>query len=187
MNLDSNRYSFLARTDRVVLSAIVIALFVGCSNMATPKPTPADTTALDIATLNQALASEHEAIATYQMGADSKLLSTRVLRLMLQFQDHHKQHADLLASTVAQLGGQPETPMASYDFPLDMIKKQEDVLRHIADLEQGAASAYLEIVPLLNNRNLAKTAASILGDETMHWSVLRIAIQEDPVPVAFIQ
>ncbi len=30
------------------------------------------------------------------------------------------------------------------------------------------------------------TAASILGDETMHWSVLLNALVEDPVPAAFI-
>ena len=33
---------------------------------------------------------------------------------------------------------------------------------------------------------LAKAAASILGDEAMHWAVLRQALGEDPVPVAFV-
>ncbi len=187
MNLNSTRYSFLARTGKVILSAIVIALLVACTNIAPRQPTPADTSALDIATLNHALAVEHEALATYQMGIESKTLNSRVLKLMLQFQNHHKQHADLLATAVARLGGQPEIAKASYDFPVDMIKKQADVLHYIVDLEQRVASAYLGIVPLFKDRNLAKTAASILGNETMHWSILRIATQQDPIPSAFIQ
>jgi hypothetical protein len=36
------------------------------------------------------------------------------------------------------------------------------------------------------DKDLAKAAASILGDETMHWAVLRNALGENPVPGAFI-
>jgi hypothetical protein len=41
-------------------------------------------------------------------------------------------------------------------------------------------------VPLFGNRDLAKAAASILGDEAMHWAVLRQALGEVPVPSAFM-
>jgi hypothetical protein len=47
-------------------------------------------------------------------------------------------------------------------------------------------SAYLGAVPLFGNRDLAKAAASILGDEAMHWAVLRQALGEAPVPSAFM-
>ncbi|MGH6625639.1 MAG: sigma-70 family RNA polymerase sigma factor [Burkholderiaceae bacterium] len=40
--------------------------------------------------------------------------------------------------------------------------------------------------PLFGNRELAKAAASILGDEAMHWAVLRQALGETPVPSAFV-
>jgi rubrerythrin len=60
------------------------------------------------------------------------------------------------------------------------------VLRFAAGLEKGAASAYLGAVPALDNKDLAKAAASILGDEAMHWAVLRNALGENPVPSAFI-
>lgn len=47
-------------------------------------------------------------------------------------------------------------------------------------------SAYLGAVPLFDNRDLSRAAASILGDEAMHWAVLRSVLGEDPVPAAFV-
>jgi hypothetical protein len=47
-------------------------------------------------------------------------------------------------------------------------------------------SAYLGAVPVFGNRDLAKAAASILGDEAMHWAILRNALGDDPVPAAFV-
>ena len=109
-----------------------------------------------------------------------------MLDLALGFQGHHKEHADLLAKTIAKLGGKPVAAKAKYDFPVDQLKSQADVLKFAAKLEQGAVSAYLGAVPLFGNRDLAKAAASILGDEAMHWAVLRQALGEAPVPSAFM-
>jgi hypothetical protein len=111
-----------------------------------------------------------------------------VLDVAVQFQGDHKKHAEVLASTVTKLGGKPVTakPAASYGFPTAQLKTQADVLRFAAGLEKGAASAYLGAVPVFNNRDLAKAAASILGDETMHWAVLLNALGENPVPGPFI-
>ena len=136
--------------------------------------------------LNTALAAELEAIAAYQAGAESQLLRKPTLDLALVFQGHHKEHAELLARTVGQLGGKPVVARAQYDFPLGQLKSEADVLRFAARLEQGAVSAYLGAVPLFGNRELAKAAASILGDEAMHWAVLRQALGEAPVPSAFM-
>jgi hypothetical protein len=41
-------------------------------------------------------------------------------------------------------------------------------------------------VPAFENRELAKAAASILGDEAMHWAILRQALGDNPVPAAFV-
>jgi len=109
-----------------------------------------------------------------------------VLDLAVTFQGHHKAHADLLAKTVAKLGGKAVSAKSSYGFPLEALKSQADVLRFAAKLEQGAVSAYLGAVPLFGNRDLSKAAASILGDEAMHWAVLRQALGEAPVPSAFM-
>jgi rubrerythrin len=60
------------------------------------------------------------------------------------------------------------------------------VLQFAAGLEKGAVSAYLGAVPLFMDRQLSRAAASILGDEAMHWAILRNALGEDPVPIAFV-
>ena len=60
------------------------------------------------------------------------------------------------------------------------------MLRFAAGLEKGAVSAYLGAVPVFDNRDLSRAAASILGDEAMHWAVLRQAVGEAPVPSAFV-
>ena len=142
----------------------------------------------DIAILNVALGLEYQAIAAYQVGAESGLLQKPVLATAVKFQGHHKAHAQVLAGTVSKLGGTPimEKTVAEYNFPVSQLKTQADVLRFAAGLEKGAASAYLGVMPSFYTRDLAKAAASILGDETMHWAVLLSVLGEDPVPVAFI-
>jgi hypothetical protein len=120
------------------------------------------------------------------VGAESGLLQKPVLVLAVQFQGHHKAHADLLAKTVQQLGGKAVLARRKYEFPVEQLKNQSDVLRFAANLEQGAVSAYLGAVPLFGNRDLSKAAASILGDEAMHWAILRNALGENPVPDAFV-
>ena len=167
----------------LVLSGAAVALLAGREALAAKS---GDGKAQDSQILNTALGAELEAIAAYQLGAQSKLLQAPVLDLALSFQGHHKAHAELLARTVEKLGGKPVIPKAAYNFPVDQLKSQDDVLRFAAKLEQGAVSAYLGAVPLFGHRELSKAAASILGDEAMHWAVLRQAIGEMPVPAAFV-
>ncbi len=181
-----SRRSFIGNTGKLTLSATAVALLAGESRLLNAGRAEAATSD-DIAILNSALGAEQEAIAAYQVGAESGLLSGDALNLAVQFQGHHKEHADLLATTVGQLGGNAVEPMAKYEFPVDQLKNQNDVLRFAAGLEKGAVSAYLGAVPLFENRDLAKAAASILGDEAMHWAVLRYALGENPVPGAFVE
>jgi rubrerythrin len=175
------RRLFLGRTG-LTLSGAAVALLAGNDALAAK----AGAGAQDVQILNTALGAELEAIAAYQLGADSKLLQAGVLDLALSFQGHHKEHADLLAKTVTKLGGKPAQAKANYNFPVGQLKSQVDVLKFAAGLEQGAVSAYLGAVPLFGNRDLAKAAASILGDEAMHWAILRQALGEPPVPTAFM-
>lgn len=167
----------------LLLSGTAVALLAGREALAAASGSG---TGNDVQILNTALGAELEAIAAYQLGAESKLLQKPALDLALTFQGHHKEHADLLAKTVAKLGGKAAVAKAKYDFPVEQLKSQSDVLRFAAKLEQGAVSAYLGAVPLFGNRDLAKAAASILGDEAMHWAVLRQALGEAPVPSAFM-
>jgi len=176
------RRAFLGHTG-LVLSGTAVALIAGRSALASKTD---DAKPDDIGILNSALGSEYEAIAAYQVGAESGLMQKPVLALAVQFQGHHKAHADVLAGTIRELGGRPVAPRAHYVFPTDTLKNQADVLQFAASLEQGAVSAYIGAVPLFDRRELSRAAASILGDEAMHLAVLRQALGEDPVPAAFV-
>lgn len=176
------RRSFLGKSG-LLLSGAAVALLAGRDALAAKGGA---STAEDVRILNSALGAELEAIAAYQLGADSGLLQKPVLDLAVSFQGHHKEHADVLASTIGKLGGKAVTAKDKYNFPTEKLKSQADVLRFAAMLEKGAVSAYLGAVPLFGNRDLAKAAASILGDEAMHWAVLRNALNEAPVPSAFM-
>ena len=175
------RRLFLSRSG-LVLSGAAVALLAGRDALAAKSGDKSSDTNI----LNTALAAELEAIAAYQVGAESGLLQKPVLDLAVTFQGHHKEHADVLAKTIQKLGGKAVAAKSKYTFPVEKLKSQADVLRFAAGLEQGAVSAYLGAVPLFANRDLSKAAASILGDEAMHWAVLRQALGEAPVPSAFV-
>ncbi|MCW7537817.1 ferritin-like domain-containing protein [Aquabacterium sp. A7-Y] len=170
----------------LALSAAAVALLGGRDALAAASAaTPAQLEA-DARILNSALGAELEAVAAYQTGAQSGLLTSGVQKVALQFQGHHREHASALAEAIEKLGGKPVGPKASYSFPVDKLKSEADVLRFAAGLERGAVSAYLGAVPLFADRALAQVAASILGDEAMHWAVLRQVLGETPVPSAFM-
>jgi rubrerythrin len=181
-NARKARRSFLGRSG-LLLSGAAVALLAGRDALAAKGD---ESAASDARILNTALGAEFEAVAAYQVGAESGLLQKPVLDLAVTFQGHHKEHADVLAKTIVKLGGKPVVAKAKYTFPTETLKTQADVLRFAAMLEKGAVSAYLGAVPLFGNRDLAKAAASILGDEAMHWAVLRNALGEVPVPSAFV-
>jgi hypothetical protein len=188
--VSTTRRGFVRGAGTATLSGLAIAMLSGCESMAASnKPmmaaaNPSD----DVAILNTALGLEYQAIAAYQVGAESGLLQKPVLALAVQFQGDHKKHAEILTSTISKMGGSPVMAKrpADYGFPTASLKSQADVLKFAANLEQGAASAYLGAVPAFMSKDLAKYAASILGDETMHWAILRSALGENPVPAAFI-
>ncbi|MBC8026571.1 MAG: ferritin-like domain-containing protein [Steroidobacteraceae bacterium] len=182
--VDASRRGFLGISG-LALSGSAVALLAGRQVLAAAADKSANP-ANDVAILNSAIAAEHEAIAAYGVGAGSGLLKGGVLQLAMTFQGHHKQHVEVLAGVVERLGGKAAAAKQNYSFPVETLKTQNDVLRFAAGLEKGAVSAYLGAVPLFMDRELSKAAASILGDEAMHWAVLRGALGEDPVPAAFV-
>lgn len=170
----------------LVLSAGAVALLGGRDALAAGTKANDAATESDVRILNTALGAEYEAIAAYQVGAESGLLGKDVLVVAVAFQGHHKEHAAALASTVQKLGGNAVVAKSKYVFPVDKLKTQADVLRFAAGLEKGAVSAYLGAVPVFSDKALAQVAASILGDEAMHLAVLRQVLGENPVPSAFM-
>lgn len=176
------RRAFLGRS-ALLLSGTAVALLSGKEALAAQAGRSSEG---DVRILNTALGAELEAIAAYQVGAESGLLQKPVLDLAVTFQGHHKQHAELLSNTITKLGGKPVSGKAKYSFPVETLKSQTDVLRFAAALEKGAVSAYLGAIPIFDNRELSRAAGSILGDEAMHWAILRNAVGDVPVPDAFV-
>jgi hypothetical protein len=140
----------------------------------------------DIKILNVALGLEHEAIAAYQAGAESKLLDKPILDVAVLFQSQHKAHRDALAATIARAGGVPVEPKAMSAYAWPRLASQTDVLMFAAKLEAGAASAYLGALRAIQNKEYLAAAASIMGNETQHLALLRQALKENPVPAPFI-
>ena len=159
------------------LSAVAVALLAGQASLAQGMSGDAGK---DMSILNVALGLEHEAIGAYQLGAQSGLLQKPVLDVAVQFQSHHKAHRDALADTIRKLGGMPvaEKKLDEYARVLkaDTLKSQADVLELAARLELGATNAYLGVIPALMSKDLAKVAARLAADETMHFTVLTQAL-----------
>ncbi|PKF76819.1 DUF4439 domain-containing protein [Vibrio sp. vnigr-6D03] len=184
-----NRRGFLKGFGAATLSATALTMMSGCYSAQASyhgqKALSDNAVQSDIVILNTAIEAEQEAVAAYQLGAESQLLGKDLLNVAVQFQGHHKEHIELLASVVTQLGGTPSEPLKQYQFPVEKLKQPSDVLMFAAQLERGAVSAYAGAIPLFDNRDFSKAAASILADEAMHWAILRNALGLDPVPGAF--
>ncbi|MBQ0785600.1 MAG: ferritin-like domain-containing protein [Amphritea sp.] len=178
-----SRRSFFRSGGQLTLSAMALTMLSGLN--AKVASASDKQTMIDIQIINTAIAAEHEAVAAYQLGAESGLLSTPILNVAVQFQGHHKEHIDALTKAVKSLGAEAVDPLAKYQFPVEKLKSETDVLTFAASLERGAVSAYAGAIPLFEQRELSKAAASILADEAMHWAVLRQALGLDPVPGAF--
>ncbi len=180
MNLTNDRRQFIGRG--ATLSAAALALLAGHDALAADMKGDA---AQDAAILNVALGLEHEAINAYQLGAGSGLLQKPVLDVAAQFQGHHKVHRDALTATIRKLGGTPvaEKKLKDYAKALNAaaLKNQGDVLDLAARLELGATNAYLSVIPSLGDRELAKVAARLAADETLHFTVLTSALGR-PLP-----
>jgi rubrerythrin len=83
------------------------------------------------------------------------------------------------------MGGKPvaELKLDAYAQGLNAasLKNQTDVLSLAARLELGATNAYLGVIPAFVNSDLAKVAARLAADETMHYIVLTQALGR-PLP-----
>lgn len=176
----ASRRSFMRSSG--ALSAVAVALLAGKDVMAAGMN---GDMSKDVSILNVALALEHEAINAYQLGAGSGLLQKPVLDIAVAFQGHHKAHRDALMATIEKMGGKPvmEQKLEAYAQGLNAasLKNQADVLSLAARLELGATNAYLGVIPAFQNSELAKVAARLAADETMHYTVLTQALGR-PLP-----
>lgn len=140
--------------------------------------------------LNAALGLEHEGIAAYTIAAGSGLLEPAVVEVGVLFRGHHRQHRDELARVIRTLGGTPVEPKtdAEYVEALDLgsLRNQTDVLNLALRLEQGATSAYLGIMPSLQDGDHDHLAARIAVDEAAHFAALAGALGQSMPDNGFI-
>ncbi len=180
-----SRRRFITGVGQATLSATAVALIVGCQSKAASTMAKSDP-AQDAAILNVALGLEHEAIAAYQVGAESGLLQKGVLEVAVGFQHHHKQHRDALIGAIKQLGGMPVEAMSNAEYAKELgagkLKSQADVLDLAARLELGATNAYLSVIPAFSDTTFSQIAGRLAADETMHWTVLTSALGR-PLPM----
>lgn len=143
----------------------------------------------DIVILNQALGAERFAIAAYEIAAGTGLLSSGVIEVAKTFQGHHGQHAHKIHETIISLGGEPVKALSQEEYasklPSGLID-EKSIIHYALTLEKGATITYLNAIPEFENHKIAQAAASILGDEAMHWAVLRNALGLIPVHISFI-
>jgi bacterioferritin (cytochrome b1) len=144
----------------------------------------------DLASLNALLAAEYKAIDAYAQGAtvlatDMSDLGKLVLAVAVQFQQDHKDHADLLDKTVKALGGTPVTADANkYTLPAGFHASTTNVMKLACNEERKAAVAYNQVLKGLKNKDNRFIAAAIQGDETMHFAALSALIEGLAVPTA---
>lgn len=143
----------------------------------------------DIAILNTALGAERLAIAAYEMATGTGLLSEDVIKVAKTFQSHHGQHANKIHEAILSLGGEPERALTQEEYAKKLpstIIDEKSIIHYSLTLEKKAAITYLNAIPEFENCKIAQAAASILGDEAMHWAALRSALGLIPVHISFI-
>lgn len=143
----------------------------------------------DIEILNKGLGAEQFAIAAYTIAAGTGLLSEGVLHVAKTFREHHGHHAHKIIETIKSLGGEPVKPLHSDEYAKQLppeLKSEKSIIHLALTLEKKAAITYLNVIPEIENPQIAQAAASILGDEAMHWAALRNALGLEPVHVSFI-
>ena len=140
--------------------------------------------------LNAALGLEHEGIAAYTIAAGSGLLEPAVVQVGVLFRGHHEQHRDELARVIRTLGGTPVEPKSDAEYVealnLASLRNQTDVLNLALQLEQGATSAYLGIMPSLVDGDHDHLAARIAVDEAAHYTALAGALGQTLSETAFL-
>lgn len=139
--------------------------------IAAAAPVPVERFSGDVAILNVALGLEHQAIAAYDAGAKSNLLTPDQLKIAVSFQADHKRHRDAIVGLIRRFGGKPVEPKSSYDF--GTITSATDIVKLAQKLEEGAQIAYLTNAGNLENKEVLNAAVPILEDEVRHNVVFR--------------
>lgn len=127
---------------------------------------------------------ENAAIEAYKAAAATNLLSKDVLDIALKFVAQHADHQAGWAMELKRLGGTP-TPLVIGKYP--DLKSQADILAFAKTLEEVAVGSYYGAIGKFKDVNLAKAAAGIMPIEALHVAVFATALNQDPIPSAFVK
>ena len=148
--------------------------------LAASKADPAD-----IKLLNTAVPLERAAVKAYADADATNLLSPQARVVLKSFMADHQAHLDALVAAVAQGGATPSPDTAT--IPVPTLANELDILNYAYTIERLAASTYLSTIALFKNRDLATTAAAIMGVETTHVALLAEALKKNPAyPSSFV-
>ena len=192
----------------VAIAGIGAALLAACGDdgAATTTTAPSGTTRAGTATTGAtktghgskdadliagAIELEQQAIFAYNAAAKTGALSDAVLQIGIKFRDQHKAHEDALSTALKAAGGTPPTARTTYDLTgpggaAPDLTSEEGIIRYAAYLENVAAQTYLSAVGQFSTGELAQASANLMGVEARHAAVLRSAVNDDPVPAAFL-
>lgn len=134
----------------------------------------------DVDLLNLMITIERAGIKAYVDAAATNLLAAPVLQVAKGFMQDHTAHRDALTAAVAAAHGTLTTETAKIPYP--SLKTQNDILAFAETVERTAASSYLDTIPKFKDRNLARLAASILGVETTHVTILEYTLKKNTEP-----
>lgn len=172
-----SRAQALGATSALVLSApSLYARLVRAAGKADPA---------DIKLLNTALSLERAAVKAYADATATNVLSPSVLAVFNAFAADHQAHLDALSAAVTQGGATPSTDSAT--LPTATLGNELDILNFAYSIERLAATTYLGSVAAFKNRDLATTAASIMGVDATHVALLAEALRKNPAyPSSFV-
>lgn len=179
-----SRRRFFRRSGVIIGAGGTAAFLAACGDGATRSVVtgPDESDRADVEILNGALDLELLAVAAYKAAAPR--MRGRVLEIGKRFLEQEQEHADGLATAIEDVGGTPNRPKSSYDFP--RMRTQQDVLRFAVELENTAIAAYIDALPKFSQGELRATVASIVTNEAEHVAVLLDARGMQPVPEAFV-
>ncbi len=173
------RRRFLGGAGKLALGGTALTLLARAEGMALAA-SPAQQA--DIDSLNVILGLDHEAVAAYEIAVASGLLSGGVIPVARLFQGHHAGHRDALIDQIRQAGGTPVEAKSQEAYAADIdaasLKSEVDVLALAASLEGAAVNVYVEAIAGLGQKEHARLVSRLVADETMHWTVLTLALNE---------
>ena len=120
------------------------------------------------------------AVAAYEAGVE--LLSESLAPVLQTFAGHHEEHAEAWAAVAGDAAtGQPNPALLESLTPaIEAFESQNEVLRFARDLENQLSVTCGHLVTVIEDREIATAAVTILPVESSHAATLSYELDEGP-------